>query len=220
MRAIFDLDGTLIDSAPDIHAAGCAVLAAEGLPPVTPAQSQGFIGNGARVYVERLERAAAGTNDPARTARMQHRFIAEYETAHSLTRIYPGVEGALDALRTRGWRLGLCTNKPHGPALTVLAHFGWVDLFDVVIGGDSLPVHKPDPAPLHAAIAGLGGGSVVYVGDSEVDAATAQAAATLFALFTEGYRRGPVAAIPHDWAFSDWTALPDMAATLIAGRRR
>ena len=98
MRAVFDLDGTLIDSAPDIHAAGCAVLAAEGLPPVSAAQSRSFIGNGARVYVERLERAAAGDTDPARTERMRQRFAREYEVAHALTRIYPGVEQALDLL--------------------------------------------------------------------------------------------------------------------------
>jgi len=215
MKAVFDLDGTLIDSAPDIHAAGNAVLAAEGLPPVTADQSRSFIGNGARVYVERLERAAAGGNDPARTLRMQHRFIAEYEVSHSLTRIYPGVEAALDRLRSQGWRLAICTNKPHGPALTVLAHFGWTGLFEVVIGGDSLPVVKPDPAPLHAAIAGLGGGPVVYVGDSEVDAQTAVAALVPFALFTGGYRRGPLETIPHQRAFDDWSALPAIAQALM-----
>lgn len=218
MKAVFDLDGTLIDSAPDIHAAGNATLAAEGLPPVTPEQARSFIGNGARVFVERLERAVAGAPDPARTARMHRRFVEVYETAHSLTRPYPGVEAALGRLRAQGWRLGICTNKPHGPARTVLAHFGWSDLFEVVIGGDSLPVIKPDPAPLHAAIAGLGGGTVVFVGDSEVDAATAQAAAVPFALFGGGYRRGPVAAIPHDAAFDDWAALPDLAHRLIAAR--
>lgn len=215
MKAVFDLDGTLIDSAPDIHAAGNATLVAEGLPPVTPAQSRSFIGNGARVYVERLERAAAGGNDPARTARMKDRFIAEYEVAHGLTRIYPGVEAALADLRGRGWRLAICTNKPHGPALTVLAHFGWTGRFDVVIGGDSLPVVKPDPAPLQAAIAGLGGGPVVYVGDSEVDAQTAAAARVPFVLFTGGYRRSPVDQIPHDRAFHDWADLPGHAAALI-----
>jgi phosphoglycolate phosphatase len=216
MKAIFDLDGTLIDSAPDIHAAGNAVLDAEGLAPVTADQSRSFIGNGARVYVERLERAAAGVNDPARTDRMQQLFIAEYETAHSLTRVYPGVEAALASLRAQGWRLAICTNKPHGPALTVLAHLGWQGLFDAVIGGDSLPVVKPDPAPLQAAIAGLGGGPVVYVGDSEVDALTARAAEVPFALYTRGYRRGPVDTIPHQRAFDDWADLPGIARTLIA----
>ena len=218
MRIVFDLDGTLIDSAPDIHAAGNATLAAEGLAPVTPEQARSFIGNGARVFVERLERAAAGANDPARTARMHRHFVAVYETSHRLTTVYPGVAAALDRLRARGWRLAICTNKPEGPARAVLAHFGWSDLFEVVIGGDTLPVIKPDPAPLNAAIAALGGDRALFVGDSEVDAETARAAGIRFALYTEGYRHGPTSAIPHDAAFADWALLPDLARDLLRGR--
>lgn len=215
MNIIFDLDGTLIDSAPDIHAAGSAVLAAEGLGTVTPEQSRSFIGNGSGVYVQRLELAVAQTSDPARLARMRASFAHHYEVAHSLTRIYPGVEAALETLRSAGWRLGLCTNKPLRPTRSVLAHFGWADLFDVVIGGDSLPVHKPDPAPLRAVIDGMNAVQVVYVGDSEVDAATAQAARVPFALFTQGYHKTPIATIPHDRAFGNWDDLPAIAAALI-----
>lgn len=216
MNIIFDLDGTLIDSAPDIHAAGNAVLAAEGLNPVTPEQARSFIGNGARVFVERLERAGAGENLPERTTRMQAQFLAQYETAHALTRPYSGVEQALDRLRAAGWVLGLCTNKPLKPALAVLAHFGWAARFAAVIGGDSLPVIKPDPAPLRAVLAQMGGGAAVYVGDSEVDAATARAAGLPFALFTQGYHRTPIDQIPHDAAFSDFGALPALASALLA----
>jgi phosphoglycolate phosphatase len=86
-----------------------------------------------------------------------------------------------------------------------------------VIGGDSLPVMKPDPAPLLAVLAQMGGGAAVYVGDSEVDAATARAAGLPFALFTEGYRRSPLDQIPHDAAFSDFAALPDLAVALLRG---
>lgn len=214
MIAIFDLDGTLIDSAPDIAAAGNAVLAAEGLPPVTYEQARSFIGNGAKVFVDRLERAAAGENEPTRNARMRRLFLTEYETAHALTKPYDGVVGALHDMRSQGWRLGICTNKPHAPTLSVLAHLGWTDLFDVVIGGDTLPVVKPDPAPLRAAIQGMGPGPMVYVGDSEVDAATAQATGSAFALFTPGYRKTPVDQIPHDAAFDHWGDLPAIAQRL------
>ncbi len=217
MRIIFDLDGTLIDSAPDIHAAGNAVLAAEGLPPVSESQSRSFIGNGARVFVERLEHAGSGTNDPARTTRMHRHFLERYETEHALTRLYPGVDSALEALRGAGWHMAICTNKPCAPAHAVLAHFGLSSFFEAVIGGDSLPVIKPDPAPLRAAIDALGGGAVVYVGDSEVDAATAVAARVPFALFTNGYRKTPVAQITHQRAFDDFQDLPAIARALLPG---
>ncbi|PWE31830.1 phosphoglycolate phosphatase [Pararhodobacter marinus] len=216
MRIVFDLDGTLIDSAPDIAHAANAVLQSEGLPPVTLAQTRSFVGNGARVFVERLERASAGGNAPDRTARMRARFITEYERAHGHTAIYPGVEAAIATLRAQGWRIGLCTNKPMVPTRAVLAHFGWSDLFETVLGGDSLPQMKPDPAPLHAVLQTLGDGPALYVGDSEVDALTAQAADVPFALFTEGYRKTGLDAIPHTEAFADWSALPAIAARLIA----
>lgn len=217
MKIVFDLDGTLIDSAPDINAAGNAALAAEGLPGVSLAQTRSFIGNGAGVYVKRLEGAVADRHDPARVQRMRARFAVEYETAHTLTRLYPGVEDALATLRADGWRFGLCTNKPIAPTRTVLAHFGWLDLFEQVIGGDSLPVHKPDPAPLLSVIGAMGGGPVLYVGDSEVDAGTAQAARVPFALFTQGYRKTPVARIPHDRAFDDWAGFPAVVRALMGG---
>ena len=214
MNIIFDLDGTLIDSAPDIHAAAIATLASEGFAPITPAQSRSFIGNGARVLVERLERAATGENDPARTDRMHRHFLSCYETAHGLTQPYPHVPQVLETLIRTGWRIGLCTNKPLAPARAVLAHMGWNALFSAVIGGDSLSVLKPDPAPLRAALAQMGGDRALYVGDSEVDAQTAKAAGLPFLLFTEGYRKSPLDQIPHDAAFADFADLPALAARL------
>lgn len=217
MRIVFDLDGTLIDSAPDIHAAGNAVLEAEGLAQISYDQARSFIGNGARVFLERMERASAGTNDPPRTERMRRLFAQKYERAHALTRVYPGVEEALHRLRDEGWQLGLCTNKPIAPTRAVLAHLRLTPLFATIVGGDTLPVMKPDPAPLMKAMRALGEGPVVYVGDSEVDAATAVAADVPFALFTEGYRKTPVDTIPHSRAFDDWSHLPAIAAALVRG---
>ncbi|MFN4098617.1 MAG: phosphoglycolate phosphatase [Pararhodobacter sp.] len=214
MRIVFDLDGTLIDSAPDIHAAGNLVLAAEGLAPVSYDQARSFIGNGARVFIERMERASDGGVDPLRTDRMRRHFAEEYKRAHALTRAYPGVPEVLEALGAEGWRIGLCTNKPIAPTRAVLAHFRWTPIFATIIGGDTQPQMKPDPAPLRRAMAGLGEGPVVYVGDSEVDAATAQAAGVPFALFTEGYRKTPIDSIPHDAAFADWSDLPAIATSL------
>lgn len=212
--AIFDLDGTLVDSAADIHAAALTTLAREGLEPVTADQTRSFVGRGARVFVDRLERAAAGSNLASRTERMRAVFMEEYERAHSHSRLYPGVEQALTSLKTQGWRLALCTNKPMRPTRAVLAHFGWSDLFEAVVAGDTLPVAKPDPAPLIAAWRLVGEGPVVYVGDSETDSQTARAAELPFALYTEGYRKTPVTDLWHTRAFSDWSELPAIADAL------
>jgi phosphoglycolate phosphatase len=213
-RIVFDLDGTLIDSAPDIHAIANAVLAEEGLAPITLAQARGFIGNGAPVFVQRL-REARGLPD-AEQPRLLAAFVARYEGAVALTVPYPGVAAALESLGRGGHALGLCTNKPVGPARSVLAHFGLDRHLASVVGGDSLPVHKPDPAPLQAAFAALGDGACLFVGDSEVDAETAARAGVPFLLFTEGYRKSPVDALPHAAAFADFAALHALVDRVLA----
>ncbi|MSU90158.1 phosphoglycolate phosphatase [Rhodobacteraceae bacterium 2CG4] len=205
---IFDLDGTLIDSAPDLRAAANAMLAEFGAPPLTLDEVRGFIGNGVPKLVERC--LAARGIDPAVHLDAVARFSAHYDVAPAaLTVLYPGARTALQVL-ARSHPLGLCTNKPEAPARKLLTHFGLETLFGAVIGGDSLPVRKPDPAPLIAARDALGAAAAVYVGDSEVDAETAQAAAMPFALFTGGYRKTPVSGIAHWRAFAAHDALPGL----------
>ncbi|ETX30003.1 phosphoglycolate phosphatase [Roseivivax isoporae] len=211
-RIVFDLDGTLIDSAPDIACVANGLLAEEGRAPLTLPETIGFIGEGAGVFVARM-RAARDLPETAQDDLLA-RFVAAYETAHDLTRLYPGAGAALEALGAAGHRLGLCTNKPAIPARSVLAHFDLARHFGVVIGGDTLATRKPDPAPLRAALDALGGGPALYVGDSETDAATAAAADVPFLLFTRGYRKSAAADLPHAAAFDDWAALPG----LVAGR--
>jgi phosphoglycolate phosphatase len=207
---IFDLDGTLIDSAPDIWAAANAVLEEAGLPVVSFAQSRGFIGRGARVFVERMEHAVTGSNDPARTAHLHTRFLHFYERAHENTRIYPHVPDVLEGLRSDGLVLGLCTNKPFAPTEAVLCHLGWAGLFQAVVGGDTLAVAKPDPAPLHEVINRLGFGvaEIAYIGDSETDAETAERAGAHFGLYTEGYRKAAPEEMYHHFLFEDYRLLP------------
>jgi phosphoglycolate phosphatase len=213
-RIVFDLDGTLIDSAPDIHGIANAILSEEGLEPISLAQARDFIGNGASVFVQKMR--AARSIPEAEHPRLLAAFIGRYDDAVTLTVPYPGVEAALEALTAAGHRLGVCTNKPIRPCRAVLAHLRLDRHFGTVWGGDSLPVHKPDPAPLHAAFEALGDGSRLYVGDSDVDAATAQAARVPFLLFTEGYRKAPVSEMYHDLPFDDFAALPALVDRLLA----
>lgn len=212
-RIVFDLDGTLIDSAPDITGVANALLAEAGRDPITLDQTRAFIGSGAPVFVERMRMARGLPEDMQ--AQLLEAFVARYDSAVSRTVCYPGVVAALQDLKAQGHRLGICTNKPERPAHAVLKHLALARFFDVVLGGDSLPQRKPDPAPLHAAFAALGPGQRLYVGDSEVDAETAQRADVPFMLFTEGYRKSPVDRIPHDMAFANFAALPGLVESLV-----
>ena len=129
-------------------------------------------------------------------------------------RVQRNVIAALEALQAQGHVLGLCTNKPLAPTHAVLDHLNLSRFFGAVVGGDSLPVRQPDPAPLQATLAALGANphKTLYVGDSEVDAETAQRAGLPFLLFTEGYRKTPVEDLPHRAAFRDFADLAGLVA--------
>ena len=206
MKVIFDLDGTLVDSAVDIQAAVNGMLAGEGQPPMNRAQVVSFVGNGLPRLLERVMQARG--MDLARHLVLTKAVLAEYTDGPKLTRCYPGVVAALGALQAAGHVLGLCTNKPERAARGVLDDLGLAGFFGSVVGGDRLLVNKPDPAPLQLCLQELGCGAAVFVGDSEVDADTAVAAGMPFFLYTEGYRKGPVESLPHRAAFSDFADLP------------
>lgn len=212
-RIVFDLDGTLIDSAPDIHGIANAILENESMEPITLEQARDFIGNGASVFVSKM-RAARGIPDSEHD-RLLADFIGRYDDAVELTMAYPNVEQSLHSLRNAGHSLGVCTNKPIRPCRAVLKHLGLEPHFETVWGGDSLPVHKPDPAPLRAAFDALPEGFEIYVGDSDVDAETATRAKTPFLLFTEGYRKKPISQMQHTAAFSDFGDLPKLVDRIL-----
>lgn len=210
LAVIFDLDGTLIDSVPDIHAATNRVLGAMGLAATDRATVQGFVGNGLPALIDRLLAHHRHPLPAQDRAGLIARFEADYSARHDLTTLYPGAQQALTTLRDRGATLGLCTNKPIGPTRAILDHLALTPVFAAVLGGDSLPVRKPDPEHLQATARALGRDKVVFVGDSEVDAAAAKAAALPFLLYTEGYRKAPLDQIPHSAAFADWAMLPGL----------
>lgn len=209
---VFDLDGTLIDSAPDIHACVNAVLAQHDVPPLTLAQIRGFIGGGVDALWQKV--MAAQQLPDRRKADYIAAFMACYQDATQLTRLFPHVDRCLNTLADRGHPLGICTNKPLAVTRTILAHLDLAPLFGSVIGGDSVPQRKPHPAPLRAALQELGADPVrpraLYVGDSEFDAACAAAVPVPFLIYTEGYRHIPIQELPHLASFDDFSALPDL----------
>lgn len=214
LNLVFDLDGTLIDSAPQIHAAANIVFGTMGLAPFPQETVRSFIGNGVGILVQRLMAHQGLAAEPKLHTELVAAFINIYEEAFDLTTLYAGVSTSLDALSRLGHRLAICTNKPEGPTRAVLRHFGLQPLFPVIVGGDTLPQRKPDPAPLHAAIAALGGGKTLFIGDSEVDSETALAARVPFALYTGGYRKAAPEALNAKLIFDDHAALPRLVGHL------
>jgi len=216
---IFDLDGTLVDSAPDIHAAALALLEERGAPPVTLAQVHGFVGNGIANFVERSLDAVGKPAKGAELNRATERFKELYGTAPAkLTRPYDGVEAMLGALSARGLLLGVCTNKLEALTRQVLAGVGLDRHLRAAVGGDTLKVMKPDPEPLRhcAKLLGVSIDEALYVGDSETDADTAAAAGMAFALYSGGYRKRPLDQFEDCFVFHDFAALTEFAIARIA----
>lgn len=187
---LFDLDGTLVDSAPDLRAALNRLMDAHGLPGFALPEVVAMVGDGAKALVERALVARGQSFEAAAL----DAFLADY-TAHAAveTRPYDGILEALDALAAGGWALAVCTNKPEAAARELLQALGLLPRFRALGGGDSFPVRKPDPGHLLATLALAGGDaqSAVMVGDHHNDIATAEGAG-IPAIFA-GWGYGPVA---------------------------
>jgi len=192
---IFDLDGTLIDSLPDIAAAVNHVFACRGLPALSLAQVKPMIGDGAKVL---LNRACAAVDAPVEEA--DYAIFETYYTAHSadLTRPYPGIVTALQDLQAAGYSLGVCTNKPQAPALAVLQALGLAAYFGAVIGGNSTPYRKPDPRHLAATLDALGSKNAVMIGDHHNDIAVAQGLGLPAIFAAWGYGQADCPMVAHE----------------------
>jgi len=190
---VFDLDGTLIDSAPDMHRAVNLMLADLGCVPLTLPDIRTMVGDGASALIARALAARQCVNaDPAKAL---DDFLAHYEAdPTNVTRTFAGVAETLERLRSIGLTLAVCTNKPTRLTEMILERLGIDRYFARVVAGDSMPFRKPDPRALMEVVDGFGAAkeATLMVGDSEVDAATAHAASVPFALMTYGYHRGPI----------------------------
>lgn len=183
---VFDLDGTLVDSRPDIATAVNRTRAEYGLPQLPEAVVGTMVGEGARVLVERA--LAEAPVELPRTAALA-RFLAHYAAVCTdATRPYAGIEKVLAAARRR-WPLAVLTNKPIAMTVALVEHLGWQDRFRLLVGGDSLPFRKPDARGLeHVARAlGVAPARTLLVGDSRIDAETAHAAGAAFVWVEWGY---------------------------------
>ncbi|CAB3731788.1 phosphoglycolate phosphatase [Achromobacter piechaudii] len=216
----FDLDGTLVDSAPDLMGAVNAVLRGEGYRPLVYEAGRPYISRGARWLLQRGLEAAGATDPEARTAALFGRFITHYrDHIADESQPFPGAIAALTTLRSAGATLVVCTNKPTGLSRDLLAKLDMAGLFHGVVGIDAVTAAKPDPAHLIEAVQAVDGnlGRTIMVGDADTDAGAARAAGTRLILVDFGYTETPAAQLSPDVLLHHFDELPRACAHLLAG---
>ncbi len=215
---IFDLDGTLADTSGDLIAAANACFEAEGLGPLLDENDDALTAfHGGRAML-RLGYSRVGVEDETRIDAQYQPFIARYaENIDAKTRLYPGAVEALDDLQGAGYVLGVCTNKPAFLAEDLLAKLGIRDRFASMVGADTLPVRKPDPVPLVAAVERAGGdlARTVLIGDTETDVKTGDAAGVPVVLVGFGPEGTGVARLTPDALLPDYGQLRRIVDVLI-----
>jgi phosphoglycolate phosphatase len=208
---VFDLDGTLIDTAPDLVDTLNVVFAREGLPPVPYETARKLIGGGARMMIARGGAVEGRDFSPAKLEQLFVDFIAHYsEHIADRSRPFPELIDALDALAAGGWRFAVCTNKLERLSILLLNRLGLADRFAAICGQDTFGVQKPDPEVLRRTVAAAGGRlqDAIMIGDSLTDIQTARAAGIPVIAVDFGYTENPVAECGPDRVISRFGQLP------------
>ena len=217
----FDLDGTLVDTAPDLIGALNVVLGECRLPHLPLASARHLVGRGARRLIEKGFAEAGEPLDPEYAAGLTTRFIEVYRSRiASESRPFPGVLAALDELSEAGARLCVCTNKLTGLSLELLDVLELTPRFAAVIGADKTPAIKPDPRHILATVEAAGGdpSRALMVGDSLNDVAAAKAAETPVVVVSFGYTETPARELGGDALIDDYAELPATAERLLSAQ--
>ena len=214
---ICDLDGTLVDSLPDLAESLSILLAEAGRRALCEAEVRTMVGDGVAVLVERGFAATGARPEAAALAARVARFLEIYETRLTLrTRPYPGAEQALGQLRDAGWRLAVCTNKPERASREILAALGLDGLIEEVAGGDTFPLRKPDPGHILGLLGLMDAApsAAVMLGDGANDVAAAHAARLPAIAVSHGYGTTPAAALGAERVIDHFDELPGALAAL------
>jgi phosphoglycolate phosphatase len=194
----FDLDGTLIDTSGDLAAAVNYAIGTIGRPPFPAAAIHPFVGKGAKIMLARALDASGGY-DAETLDSLLPILLDHYEqnlAIHSVP--YPGLLDAMDALTDAGVKLAICTNKAERFTIPLMQQIGLSDRFAAIVGGDTVGVAKPDPAPIHEMIARAGGGRTIFIGDTINDIAGARNAGLANIAVGFGFLDGPVENLDAD----------------------
>lgn len=221
LTVIFDLDGTLVDTAEDVRDMINPLFDAIGRTRLTREDAAACFGLGAVRFVERaLARTEGPTLSAAQQQSLTDQFLRIYATAPPVhSHALPGVPLALATCRAAGWRMGVCTNKPYAAARIVLDFLDLTRWFDGISGGDSAVARKPDPVHLRDAVARAGGSiaRAVMVGDSETDAQCAQAAGMPVVLIAGGYTHAALHSLGANRVLDGFAGLPAAITALDPG---
>jgi len=215
----FDLDGTLVETAPDLVGALNVILIEQGMAPAPMTAVRQLVGHGLRGMLLRAFAMADRSITEDQIAQLRPRIVEVYRARIAQeSRPFPGCLESLADLRARGALLAVCTNKPEALARLLLDELDMTGLFDAIVGGDTLPVQKPDPAPLLAAIAGAGGdpARAVLVGDASPDVGAAKAAGVPCVICTFGYNDLPPDELGGDVVISHFDALAGVITDIAA----
>jgi len=214
----FDLDGTLVETAGDLHRALNQVLAAEGLPPSSLDDVRSFVGQGARALVMRAFGVHGLLHTPDRIDRLTENYLAAYAAdIATLSRPMPGVIEALDRLEAAGATLCVCTNKRTDLSVQLLTVLGMQDYFEAIVGADAVKNRKPHPDHFVQAVRAAYGepAKSVMVGDSVNDVLSAKAAGAPAAVYAHGYTDTASELLGADAVFTQFTDLPDLLVRLL-----
>lgn len=214
---VFDLDGTLVDTLPDLHSALAVLLKEHGLAVPTVAATRGMIGDGARKLVERALLGSKASLTEAELDLAHDRFLEIYNVAPCRdSRLFANAEATVERLGHQGLALAVCTNKPQRPTETILETLGLRARFGAVVGGDAVPRRKPHPDHLLQVLQGIDTPpeAAVMVGDSRNDLLAARGCGMACILVDFGYSSEPVATLGADRVISD---LAELEAAIGAG---
>lgn len=215
---VFDLDGTLVDTAPDLLGALNAVLVGEGRRTVDLADLRHLVGHGARAMLHAAMVMTGEAAAPDRDEGLFDAFIAQYRTRIAAeSRPFPGVVETLIRLEGQGARLGVLTNKPQELTDLLLPALGLARFFRAIHGAGRLAVVKPDASVFHHVIDEMGGpgAGAIMIGDSATDVATARAAGVPVIVLSYGYTPQPAESLGADAVTGDFTEVPALAAGLL-----
>ncbi len=217
LTIVFDLDGTLIDTAPDLIDTFNVVFARDGLPPVPYETARNLIGGGAKGMIARGLAAEGRDVTAAKFEQMFADFIAHYSVyIADRSRPFPGLIEALDELSGCGYRFAVCTNKLERLSVLLLQTLALAGRFEAICGQDTFGIQKPDPEILRRTVAAAGGrlSDAIMIGDSNTDIRTARAAGIPIVAVEFGYSERPVAEFGPDRIISQFAQLPAAIGTI------